>query len=416
MSTIHSNSVWRIHSLSRQAVGRILIKTFIVCLFAFSVGMALFSSSHIDFGFFYYSFQSVLHHQTNMMYDFIAEQQWMRAHGFPTAPNSQYVYPPLFAAVWSWLGRIPLRVAWVWWAILSITSYVISVALIARAVLSSSSGWRTYAFIFIAASFTPYLWDLLIQNDNWLVLFLVALGIYFHIGRKRAIAGVLFGLAALFKVTPIILLLYFGLRRKWQMVIGGIISILLGVLITVFWLGTKVLVAYITLFKSLVTRSMQYGGAPYNSSLRGLILWWNKSHHDMGIHYVHLVWVVYLILLTLTIIWASRQHLLDESYHTAVASLSVLLYSPLTEIPHMVLTLPAVAYLLTSRKSHITFKFPMVSTEQELFPLAKCVLYWVMFTVLAIALSLCGWILLKQMPWEYGLVLVVLTAMVMTRK
>jgi hypothetical protein len=63
------------------------------------------------------------------------------------------------------------------------------------------------------------------------------LGYYAYLRNKPGLAGVCFGAFTPLKYFPVIFLVYFAFRKKWQIVVGGAVTILIIVLVSVAVLG-----------------------------------------------------------------------------------------------------------------------------------------------------------------------------------
>jgi hypothetical protein len=191
-------------------------------------------------------------------------------------PPLPYTYPPLFAILLIPLTLLPFRVAARVWMVVNAGLWVGCALLLAaeiRRILrralapalptaasvdttSATSGWRallepvTLASLAVSAlvclSFAPAQQTLLTGQVDLLVLLPLALvpRLTRH-GRERW-AGTMIAGAAMLKFTPVILLLYFALRRRWQALVAGLVALAALVAASVAVVGPGVFVNSVT--------------------------------------------------------------------------------------------------------------------------------------------------------------------------
>jgi hypothetical protein len=143
------------------------------------------------------------------------------------APSAAvYKFPPLYAAMLVPLVRHGIPES------LYIGHWLLQLILYAGAVLTTlawlgrgrgATFWVGGAVL--AANFEPFfetLWRLQIETP---LLLLLTLALVAYTGRRQAWTGAALGAAAMLKVYPLFLLLYFGVRRNWRVLIGTVAAV-----------------------------------------------------------------------------------------------------------------------------------------------------------------------------------------------
>ena len=164
----------------------------------------------------------------------------------PYAPQGQegFLYPPPFAAVmvpFAALSRDPRAAMWLWAAIGAVV-LVASVLALARVeasrlvsrfpILEGRGRW-----FLVAAAFAmpPVVGELAMGNVHLILLGLFTLawvGIRRGDGRGEIVAGLAVGVAAVIKVFPGLVLLWFLATRRWRAAMGIVLGALAAVLVT----------------------------------------------------------------------------------------------------------------------------------------------------------------------------------------
>lgn len=82
-------------------------------------------------------------------------------------------------------------------------------------------------FIAVAASINPVIGDLKHGNVNLFILFLVMATLYAFARGRDVLSGVFLALAIACKVTPALLVVYFGWKRAWRVLVGTAVGLVL---------------------------------------------------------------------------------------------------------------------------------------------------------------------------------------------
>ncbi len=306
-------------------------------------------NSRLDFTWYDYAFQTVWRHlnPARHLYDVAREDRWMAAHHLPYDHTDLYSYPPQFALLWSPLAALPLIAARTLWTQINLGAFFLGVA--AAAVYArprlEPAGWLLLAGLGLWAH--PVRGNFFWGQSDALTLLLVTLGLAACLrpnpGRGAAVlGGACLGLAAVFKVTPVILLVYLPLR--WALARGtprgraaGLAGLSGWVLVgasslAVGWtMGWSLLTTYLRRTLPAVEHSAWlHGPAPWNQSFRGILMVWGPNRPGLTAAADGFALAAVAALLALV---ALRPRL-DVRLEAAGAALLVLLCSPSLEGHH----------------------------------------------------------------------------------
>jgi alpha-1,2-mannosyltransferase len=169
---------------------------------------------HQDFGVYLNAARDIVHGQP--LYSAFLH------HPFPDATlRPAYIYPPSFALLVAPLGLLPDGVAAAIWMAVQQASLAVAVVVVLRWL--RPTGWAVAALLFATLTFYPLWVDVVQGQANLLVLLLVTVGIV-GIIKGRPAAGAAIGAAAALKLTPLILVVWLLLDRRYRaaaFVFGG---------------------------------------------------------------------------------------------------------------------------------------------------------------------------------------------------
>ncbi|HXN03212.1 MAG TPA: glycosyltransferase 87 family protein [Candidatus Acidoferrum sp.] len=166
--------------------------------------------------------QGGLHHQDFGVYlaaarDVIHGQPLYAAflhHPFPDATlRPAYIYPPSFALLVAPLGLLPDGVAAAVWLVIEQASLAAALIVVVRWLRPTR--WAVAALLFATLTFYPLWVDVAQGQANLLVLLLVTVGIV-GILRGQPAFGAAIGVAAALKLTPVILVIWLLLDRRFR--------------------------------------------------------------------------------------------------------------------------------------------------------------------------------------------------------
>ncbi len=166
----------------------------------------LFIRNLIDFPVYYAAGQSLINGRTDLY-----------SPDFATGRVMDYRYPPFFLVALTPLWLLPYTVAAYIWYMLSALEIIGCVMIIVR-VFPLLRGSRTLCAI-VALSVIPYFVMVLhYGNAHLAATFLLFSSLYYVLQRKDRAGAVLMALSLTIKLTPVLLLPYFVLKRRWTLV------------------------------------------------------------------------------------------------------------------------------------------------------------------------------------------------------
>lgn len=308
-----------------------------------------------DFNFFYFSFDTVYNHLTDigLLYDrdYLFDRLDALGAGIDRGRHDIYGYPPQFAVLLSPLGALGLGPAKVVWLISGGMLFVASLWMLATILVpGDQAAVRQRFFLFslaIGALSHPLYLEVQFGQSNSLILFLSVLTFYLRYERRNSwLAGVPIGIAIILKMSPASIALFFLLRKDWRLNLSALLASVAGTLLTAAIAGWDVLLHYP--FQSLPTMmkvAAQFGPAPWNSSFRGVL---ERVLADLGLTVPHApvsamvgLYVLLVLAAFVSITWNARP---DRHRDIACAALLPLMVSPVVERTHaLLLIVPVLA-------------------------------------------------------------------------
>jgi len=174
---------------------------------------------------------------TDRMYDTAWFQEQMRRYRIGTAKAGEFVpFPPPTALLLVPLARLTPLNALRMLTCASLLFLVVSIATMAR-ILS----WTlTESAVFVLLSGVALINTLRLGQPYVLVSASCILGYYAYTRGRPWLAGACFGIFAPIKYFPVILLIYFAIRREWKVLLGGSAAMLAVGMLSVAVLGWRV--------------------------------------------------------------------------------------------------------------------------------------------------------------------------------
>jgi len=130
-----------------------------------------------------------------------------------------YRYPPFFLVALFPLWLLPYSVAAYIWYLLSMIELIGCVVIVRQTFHASKLMWLAVAL----AVAQYFVMALHYGNAQLLAVFLLFASLYFAQRRKDLAAAILMALAITIKLTPVLLLPYFALKRRWAMLAGVVV-------------------------------------------------------------------------------------------------------------------------------------------------------------------------------------------------
>lgn len=226
--------------------------------------------------------------------------QWVYEH--PTVHGLGFTYPPFSALVLSWLTVVPLPAAKVIW---TVATFAVAAACLYLLVTSIGEGswpgvdpapvvrWAWTAGLMIPFLLTyPFVHDLVVGQ---VTLFVVALAL-FDQQLPRRWQGVLVGLAAAIKLTPLVFIPYFLITRQWRRALVATSTFVVAALVALAVLpGPSMAFWTTTLWQ---TGRVGRTDSTVNKSLLGML---TRLFSDTSA--THLVWLAIAAAVTVLAFW-----------------------------------------------------------------------------------------------------------------
>lgn len=137
---------------------------------------------------------------------------------FSGGPGMAYRYPPFFLLIALPLSMIPYKVAAFLWYTLSLLKIAGCVSVTKKLIGELSRLKPVWIIAFFAVA-QYFVMNLRYGNAQLLVVFLMFASLYLALKRKDTTASALMALSISIKLTPVLILPYFALKRRWRFLI-----------------------------------------------------------------------------------------------------------------------------------------------------------------------------------------------------
>jgi hypothetical protein len=218
-----------------------------------------FTRGLVDFPIYHISGRSLIQGRLNIY-----------APEFSGGPGMTYRYPPFFLIAILPLSLLPYPVAAHVWYWLSVAMIAGIVRLIRRVAARVNSRRRVWLVAFFAVA-QYYVMQLRYGNAHLLIVFLMFASLYFALRKRDWLAGLLMALSISIKVTPVLILPYFVLRKRWNYLLAITVFLLPINLIPVGYFGyaknTELLRTWFA--HVLLDKDFHEVNGPINLSLKG---------------------------------------------------------------------------------------------------------------------------------------------------
>ncbi len=315
----------------------------------------------------------------------------------PTPQEFDTHPPPAVFPVWP-LGFLPFLAAATVWGLLSLAAYLISGLLLLREV-----GWRSLGSftLFVVGSLFWWPFTNAQEEQNWAQVTLLLLVVAWVLERRGHArwAGVLLGLAGLFKIWPAVFLALAVFQRRWQTLWGGIITLAAGTTLSALVLGIDAYVAYFGPVQANVVYWLPSEG---NMALAGVITRLLAGYRDNTVVLVPLAQgvglrqaalageIVGALALVAVLVFLWRCHRRAQGEITAALSLGILV------------TVALLAFPLTWPWGLITLLLPVATTLLALRQLPRPPFWWFALVLLGLLPAAAPQFILFNTSWTWG--------------
>jgi glycosyl transferase family 87 len=189
-----------------QRTSRIVLV--LACVSALALLGFVFIRNLVDFPVYYAAGRSLLSGRTDLY-----------SPDFALGRVMDYRYPPFFLVALFPLWLLPYSVAAYVWYLLSMIEIIGCVIIVRRTFQVSKLMWLAVAL----AVAQYFVMSLHYGNAQLLAVFLLFASLYFAHQRKDLTSAILMALAITIKLTPVLLLPYFALKKRWTMLAGVVV-------------------------------------------------------------------------------------------------------------------------------------------------------------------------------------------------
>ncbi|BBM86963.1 glycosyltransferase family 87 protein [Candidatus Uabimicrobium amorphum] len=151
-----------------------------------------------------------------LYYPFDVRQKMEKKDEYPNLPMMLLILKPFYA-----LGKIPGSLSWMIFKLL----WAILIVYVALSYAHHFPNWAK--ILAVALTFRIFASDMTHGNVNLFIGGLVVLSLWFFQNHKDALCGLTIGLASVLKVTPLLFIPYFIVKKQWRIAIFSIVGILL---------------------------------------------------------------------------------------------------------------------------------------------------------------------------------------------
>lgn len=198
-----------------------------VFLKIFKIG--LFLASLILFTHLLYSLLSLM--EENNLNDFQvyyqAAQASLSENPYKKEYFSPYNYPPSATIFLLPITLLPYKSAELFWLIISVFSLIFSVFLLFKLFFKKASFVLKFFVSVLLLRIFPARFTLVLGQINLIILLILVLSFYFYQRKKMGLAGVFMGIAGAIKLIPLILALFYFLKKEKKALVAALMTFLI---------------------------------------------------------------------------------------------------------------------------------------------------------------------------------------------
>ncbi len=140
---------------------------------------------------------------------------------------SMYVYPPLFAILFVPFALMPFVVSVFSWFFLNFCFFFLSLYLVLKKLKLLDHTLPSFFILAFLSNVGAYSSSLSNAQVNVVILFCLSLVYYFYLDNKKFLSGLLLALGVAIKLTPLLFVVYFLIKREFKILIYFSIGIFL---------------------------------------------------------------------------------------------------------------------------------------------------------------------------------------------
>lgn len=231
----------------------------LACCFAIALLGLAFTRNLIDFPVYHAAGRSLIGGRTDLY-----------SPDFALGRVMDYRYPPFFLVALYPLWLMPYHVAAYIWYLLSAGELAGCTLIVIRTFPALARSKMMLLMLLLAVG-QYFVMVLHYGNAHLLVVFLMFGSFYFTQRKKNLLAALLLSLAITIKLTPVLLLPYFALRKRWSLLVGASVFLVALNLAPSFYLGfhrnSELLGSWYT--HVVASQEFHEDNGPINLSLKG---------------------------------------------------------------------------------------------------------------------------------------------------
>lgn len=247
-----------------------------------------------DFSYYYYATETLLNGGNPYIETITTTKLPILPLLFAYPPQAFFLFLPFSFTSYAVAGKL--------FTLMSIVCFMLSIILLFRIVKLKPFSNLGIFFVILSFNFFPAKFTLGMGQVNNFVLLAVVLFLYFLFGKRYVLSGILLTIAALIKVTPVVLFIYLIYHNKWKVLFSAAVSLLVISSITYFCVGHEVFFHFFLVTLPKLINNLPYDY--YNQSLSGFIL---RSVDSISIqNLLRLIITLSLTAFSLLLLWIYR--------------------------------------------------------------------------------------------------------------
>ncbi len=254
-------------------------------------------------------------------------------------PSFPYIYPLTLAFLMTPLSYIPYSVAISIWFFAGLFSLLFTIYLLTKRETNETGGYRKRTDISIVSSLAILLLFNIVQNNflngqlNFIILLLSVLSYDYCSRGKKFTAAFVLALAVSLKLTPVIFLLYFLLKKEYKLFLYSTAMIPLLLLLPYLLIGNN-----ITAFYSYYANNFLFEPG---QNLNFLLSIFNNVYGRIAV-----IIALLLILISITLLYGKYRSRIIQNNVFSVYCLFLLLLTPKLQTHTLIFIMPAVVIFL----------------------------------------------------------------------
>ena len=254
-------------------------------------------------------------------------------------PSFPYIYPLTLAFLMTPLSYIPYSVAISIWFFAGLFSLLFTIYILSKRETNGTGGYWKRTDISIVSALAILLLFNIVQNNflngqlNFIILLLSVLSYDYCSRGKKFSAAFVLALAVSLKLTPVIFLLYFLLKKEYKLFIYGTAMIPLLLLLPYLMIGNNITAFYAYYANNFLFEPGQ--------NLNFLLSIFNNVYGRIAV-----IIALLLILISITLLYGKNRSRIIQNNVFSIYCLFLLLFTPKLQTHTLIFIMPAVVIFL----------------------------------------------------------------------